>query len=112
MLRSIGILMIVACIASSCRHNSSCVLAVYCCDSLANPRQNVSVKLYRYVTGLEISESTQPEMSGVSNSTGYVYFSRKLPGLYTVHASDGTTSGSAIIESYEGHLASQRVIMK
>lgn len=101
----------------SCKKNTDCVAVVQCYDSTGIGMEGVDVLLYANVkTPLNGTITADLRASGITDASGRVSFTFKLPAIYDIKATrtSGTSSlsGVSIIKLEEGKSIEKEVTVR
>lgn len=103
---------------TSCKKNTDCVATIYCVDSVGVGMPNIDVLLYAKVkTPIGGTITADVKASGVTDGSGMVSFTFKLPAIYDISAtkgagSTGSLSGVSIIKLEEGKKVEKTVTVR
>lgn len=100
-------------LSTSCEKNTDCKLIVKTQDSLGNALGGATVKLYANVktsSGSTVEADLKAE--GVSDGSGSVSFTFKLPAILDIKAVSGAKTGVGIIKLEEGKTVEKKVTVK
>lgn len=109
-------------IGTSCKKETDCKVVVKCVNEATGAAMgNVKVELFALVkdpsdpTGIK-TDTADVKANGISDGSGEVRFTFKLPALYDIRAttsiSNGVMSGSSIIKLEVGETVSKTVPLK
>ncbi|MBA2611262.1 MAG: hypothetical protein H0U95_04770 [Bacteroidetes bacterium] len=87
-----------------CQKKTDCQANIICNDAQGKPMSNVEVRLFANVkTGTPpVTRTGDVKASGTTDQNGKVSFIFKLPAIFDVTASVGTTTATTLIKLEEG----------
>jgi|SRR6185312_7986723 len=97
---------------TSCSKNTTCTVDIYVVDTTGHkgvqtPVPGASVKLYA-----NINPPGQVQATGTTDGSGHVHFSFKLPAIFDVLATQGSMTGSGLVQLQVGGNVSQTILIK
>lgn len=114
---AVAVLGVIFLFNTSCKKNTDCVATVFCVDSTGIGMTDVNVLLYANVktsTGGTITADLRG--SAITDATGRVSFTFKLPAIYDIKATKTTgtssLSGVSIIKLEEGKTIEKTVAVR
>ncbi|MEO6883974.1 MAG: hypothetical protein ABI199_08110 [Bacteroidia bacterium] len=91
---------------SSCSQNTNCTAVVSVTDTLGRPVSQATVKLYANIPGAAVTSTTLTDGSGKTSVTF------KNPAIFDITATQGTKTGTGIIQLNIGETTNTTVIIK
>lgn len=103
---------------TSCKKNTDCIATIFCVDSTGIGLQGADVLLYANVkTPIGGTITADLKASGITDGTGRVSFTFKLPAIYDVKAmknagTSNSVTGVSIIKLEEGKTVEKTVTVR
>jgi 5-hydroxyisourate hydrolase-like protein (transthyretin family) len=98
---------------SACQKKTDCTANITCNDTQGKPMNGVEVRLFANVkTSTNTTKVADVKATGVTDKDGKVSFIFKLPAIFDVNASVGTSTATALIKLEEGKTTEKTVEIK
>lgn len=109
---SITLMLAVVCGFIGCNKDTTCKAKIECKDSNGNAVSNAQVKLFAIVEKDHAKFRADIQAEGITDNSGIVTFSFKLPAIYDVQVAMSTKTATGIVKLEEGKTVTKEVVVK